>query len=174
MRKTVLSFITAQILALAIPGAPAAQAEEEWTAEDYAKWDFERALDTWKGGFYGGLLFYYDGRGPLGRQWRESMDAADETGPRPEEWSVTSVECATETSCTATAIVKFTDEDVGGLRRYRLVREPGSFWGFVDEQRLKCPEGYRLQYQGICFNIADEQANDPAIEIRSAEPIAAD
>ena len=134
----------------------------------------EQALTAWKDGHYGGLLYYYDGRGPLGRDWRERMDTKDKTGPRPAEWSVVRFECETERACTAIALVKFTDENKGGLRRYRLARQPGTFWGLVDEQRMQCPQGYRLQYQGSCLNVEDEQSDEPDAEVRSAEPIAAD
>ena len=33
-----------------------------------------------------------------------------------------------------------------------------------------CPEGYRLHYQGMCINMADEQADDPARGVRMVEP----
>jgi hypothetical protein len=50
----------------------------------------------------------------------------------------------------------------------------GMFWGLADEQRLECPDGYRLQYQGICLNIADEQSEAREAEIRTADPVVAD
>lgn len=74
----------------------------------------------------------------------------------------------------ATALIRFTGETLSGLRRYRPVRDPAQFWGLYSEERLECPEGYRLQYQGIRLNIADEHGDDPDAEARSAEPAAAD
>lgn len=35
-------------------------------------------------------------------------------------------------------------------------------------KEVRCPEGYRLHYQGMCVNIADEEGNKP--NIRGAKP----
>ena len=169
-----MNALHASLLALSTLAASAAAAAQEpvaWGAEESARGDFESALRMWQGGFYGGLLFYHDGRGPLAPRLYESMDAADGEAARPVDWSVTSVDCPSGTECTATAIIRFTDEETGGLRRYRLVREPGQFWGLYSEEILRCPDGYRLQYQGICSNVADERGNAP--EIRTADPVVA-
>ena len=158
---------------LAASDAAAAQAPPEWGPADYARHDLESALRMWQDGLYGGLLFYHDGRGPLSPRLHEAMDADDGEAARPADWSVAAIDCATENDCTATAMIRFTDEETGGLRRYRLVREPGQFWGLYSEQRLACPEGYRLQYQGICLAAADEGSDDPAL-VRTADPIVAE
>jgi hypothetical protein len=170
-----MNALHASLLALSTLAASAAAARDppEWGAEQYARWDFESALRMWHDGLYGGLLYYHDGRGPLASRLYEAMDA-DGDAARPVDWTVTTVVCATDNDCAATALIRFTDEAVGGLRRYRLVRESGQFWGLHSEEILVCPEGYRLQYQGVCFNIADELGNDPDIETRTAEPVAAD
>ena len=154
--------------------AAAAQEPGEWGAEESARADFESALRMWRDGLYGGLLFYHDGKGPLAPRLYESMDAEGSEAARPTEWSVTSIDCPTDNECTATTVIRFTDEEAGGLRRYRLVRDPGQFWGLYSEEILACPEGYPLQYQGVCFNIADERSNDPDIEIRTADPVVVD
>ena len=154
---------------------PAAAPEQtEWGTADSARWDFERALRMWRDGLYGGLLYYHDGRGPLAPRLYADMDAEISDTARPSEWSIASVDCPTPIACSVTAMIRFSDEETGGLRRYRLVRDPGQFWGLHSEQILECPDGYRLQYQGVCFNIADEHSNDPDLEIRTADPIVAD
>ena len=158
--------------ALAAAAAAAAPQQAERGAEESARGDFESALRMWQDGHYGGLLFYHDGHGPLAARLYESMDAQGGETARPAEWSVVSIDCPTDIACDATAVIRFTDEAVGGLRRFRLVRDPGQFWGLYSETTLQCPEGYRLQYQGICFNIADERNDDP--EIRTADPVVAD
>ena len=171
------SALHASILACSIfaPLEPAtAQEQAEWGAEESAASDFESALRMWQSGLYGGLLFYHDGKGPLGPRLYADMDAPDGEVAKPEEWEVTAIDCPTENECDATMLIRFTDEQTAGLRRYRLVRDPGQFWGLYSEEILECPEGYRLQYQGVCFNLADEQSNDPDIEIRTADPVLAD
>jgi hypothetical protein len=152
--------------------AATAQQQLASAAEESARGDFESALRMWQDGLYGGLLFYHDGHGPLSPLFYASMDAGDGAAARPVEWSVTSIDCPTGTECTATAVIRFTGEETGGLRRYRLVRDPGQFWGLYSEEILRCPEGYRLQYQGVCFNVADERSN--ALEVRTADPVLAD
>ena len=159
---------------LAVSSAAAAQEPAEWGAADYARWDLESALRMWQDGAYGGLLYYHDGRGPLAPRLYAATDEGRGEAARPAEWSVASIDCASELECSATTLIRFTDEAVGGLRRYRLVRNPGQFWGLYSEERLECPPGYRLQYQGACLNVADEQNSDPAIEVRTAEPVAAE
>ena len=172
-----MNTLHASLLALStftVSVAATAQEPVEWGAEESARGDLESALRMWQSGLYGGLLFYHDGNGPLAPRFYASMDADDDAAARPTEWSVTSIDCPTGNECTATAVIRFTDEAAGGLRRYRLVRDPGQFWGLYSEEILACPEGYRLQYQGVCLNIADERSNDPDIEIRTADPIVAD
>jgi hypothetical protein len=163
------------LLMVLSPLAPAgAEASAEWSTEDSARWDLENALRMWRDGLYGGLLFYHDGKGPLGPRLYADMDSPDGQAARPAEWDLTTIDCPSETECAATALIQFSNEATGGLRRYRLVRKPGQFWGLYSEERLECPAGYRLQYQGVCFNVADEQTNEPDLEIRTAEPVAAD
>ncbi|MDG2002918.1 MAG: hypothetical protein P8J20_06250 [Novosphingobium sp.] len=136
--------------------------------------DFENALRSWKRGFLGGLLFYYDGRGPLGLELRKSFDARNTDAAKPEEWEVPSFVCQSERECSATTMIRFSDEEIGGLRRYRLIRKPGQFWGLFSEEKLECPAGYRLQYQGLCVNSEDERSDDPEIVVRTADPVAAE
>jgi|GEM_PF-3857763 len=138
MKPTGTAF--ALIFAISTGSAPClALADErpEWEIEDSARWDFQRALRMWSRGQYGGLLFYHNGGGPLAEQFYEFLQNADGETARPEEWNKISVVCAAENECHATVLIRFSDEEVAGKRRYRMVRDLGPRWGIYSEEILE-------------------------------------
>lgn len=179
MKPAVILRTLPALLAIASFDAAAAQDQAGWSTEEDARWDFENALRMWSRGQYGGLLFYHGGLfhngggGALSARLQADMESGEDR-PKPAEWTVTSVDCPAENECSVTTLIRFTDEPYAGLRRYRLVIEPGHFWGLIGEEMLECPGGYRLHSQGTCVNETDEQSDDLDVEVRTADPVVAD
>lgn len=110
---------------------------EIWEQERDAIIRFNQAMRTWSNGLLGGLLFYHRADGPLSKEIERQNSHPAEDNALPITWEWQCLECRIGTDCDATISVRFTDEEVPTLRRYRIISRPGNFWGLHSETKLE-------------------------------------
>lgn len=143
----------AAILAGLAPSARASAQEAGVPNEviEAVTFDFRNALEMWRDGRLGGLLFYHDGGGPLGERLADLLARRVEVYARPVKWRAPVVRCASDSRCSAALQICFTGEKFSQVRTYLLVHEPHAFWGLFSEEVASARSARRIAGAGSRF-----------------------